>query len=171
MTSDNNCPLPKDSYESMIAQRSYDDLNNAFKYNRAATASTTSTTSASATIGTSPANSPHGVNYLYLSTIRGGSMENKENFCDTCMMKGGCFTCPKGKTKLSAHFNIIVINLPKLYKKYKTSSSKKMKALKKGGDSKGDNAIDMGKIGEVSYLPLSKYKEYQPFDLQAQLFL
>jgi hypothetical protein len=159
-----NCPAVKDAEDSIIAQRAYDDLNNAFKYSR-------SSTSSIGTVASAQTNYPLGVNYLYLSTIRGGSMENKENFCNTCM-KGGCFVCPKGKTKLSAHFNIVVINLPKLYKKYKVSSSKKVKNPKKrGGDNANNNAIDMSNISRTDFLPLENYKEYQPFNLQAQLFL
>lgn len=171
-----NCPIQKDTEEGIIAQRAYDDLNNAFKYSRGSIYNTP--------ISTAPTNNTLGVNYLYLSTIRGGSykksMENKENFCNTCM-KGGCFTCPKGKTKISVHYNIIVISLPKLYKKYKKSklskqptkqpSKKFVKNPKKGGDSANDNAIDMYKITRTDYLPLEKYKEFQPFNVDSQLFL
>lgn len=166
-----NCPVLKDAEESIIAQRAYDDLNNAFKYSN-------SSTNSMGTVAATQANYPLGVNYLYLSTIRGGSykksMENKEGFCNTCM-KGGCFSCSKGKTKISAEYNIVVINLPKLYKKYKSSSAnspKKMKNLKKkGGDSANNSAINMDNIGRTEFLPLEKYREYQPFNLQAQLFL
>jgi hypothetical protein len=162
-----NCPVLKDAEDSIIAQRAYDDLNNAFKYSR-------SSTSLIDAVASTQTNYPLGVNYLYLSTIRGGSykksMENTENFCNTCM-KGGCFTCSKGKTKISAEYNIIVINLPKLYKKYKSSSKKVKNPKKRGGDSANNNAIDMGNISRTDFLPLENYKEYQPFNLQAQLFL
>jgi hypothetical protein len=162
-----NCPVLKDAEDSIIAQRAYDDLNNAFKYSRSSTSSIDA-------VASTQTNYPLGVNYLYLSTIRGGSykksMENTENFCNTCM-KGGCFTCSKGKTKISAEYNIIVINLPKLYKKYKSSSKKVKNPKKRGGDSANNNAIDMGNISRTDFLPLENYKEYQPFNLQAQLFL
>lgn len=162
-----NFPVLKDAEDSIIAQRAYDDLNNAFKYS-------CSSTSSIDAVASTQTNYPLGVNYLYLSTIRGGSykksMENTENFCNTCM-KGGCFTCSKGKTKISAEYNIIVINLPKLYKKYKSSSKKVKNPKKRGGDSANNSAIDMGNISRTEFLPLENYKEYQPFNLQAQLFL
>ena len=162
-----NCPVLKDAEDSIIAQRAYDDLNNASKYSRSSTSSIDA-------VASTQTNYPLGVNYLYLSTIRGGSykksMENTENFCNTCM-KGGCFTCSKGKTKISAEYNIVVINLPKLYKKYKSSSKKVKNPKKRGGDSANNSAIDMGNISRTEFLPLENYKEYQPFNLQAQLFL
>ncbi len=162
-----NCPELKDSNEGIIANRAYDDLNNAFKYSR-------NSTNSIDTVSATQTNTPFGVNYLYLSNIRGGSykkfMENTEGFCNTCM-KGGCFTCSKGKTNLLMHYKIVVISLPKLYKKYKSSLSKKKNPKKKGGESANNSAINMANIGNTSFLPLENYKAYQPFDLQSQLFI
>jgi hypothetical protein len=125
-------------------------------------------------------NNVEGVNYLYSPYSRGGgfkkSMNIKENFCSTCNgnMKGGCFTCVKGKTSLNAHYNIIVVNLPKLYKKYKLSKMKKSvnNRKKKGGDIfDANSSIKMDHITNTNHLDFDKYTPYQPFDINSQISL
>ena len=125
-------------------------------------------------------NNIEGINYLYSPYSRGGgfkkSMNIKENFCSTCNgnMKGGCFTCIKGKTSLNAHYNIIVVNLPKLYKKYKLSKNKKSvnNRKKKGGDATETNtSIKMEHITNTNNLNFDKYAVYQPFNINSQILL
>ena len=89
-------------------------------------------------------------------------------------MKGGCFTCIKGKTSLNAHYNIIVVNLPKLYKKYKLSKNKKSvnNRKKKGGDATETNtSIKMEHITNTNNLNFDKYAVYQPFNINSQILL
>ena len=91
------------------------------------------------------------VNFLYLSTIRGGRKMNGEVIvgggCGCGMkgggggMNGGCFTCKKGVKNITLIYSGIHIIIPKLYSKYhaaktaktaKTASlAKKAKAVKK----------------------------------------
>ena len=63
------------------------------------------------------------VDYIYINS-RGGYKKmtkiNKVNNnceCSNCM-KGGCFTCIKGKKKLNVYYTTIIYILPKLYKEY-----------------------------------------------------
>jgi hypothetical protein len=126
-------------------------------------------------------NTVEGINYLYSPYSRGGgfkkSMDIKEKFCSTCNgdMKGGCFTCIKGKTTLNAHYNIIVVNLPKLYKKYKLSTKKKKSVnnlKKKGGNVfESNGAIKMEHITNTNHLHFDKYTQYHPFDINSQISL
>ena len=130
---------------------------------------------------------PEAVNYLYLSYIRGGSnkksMNNiKESFCNTCNkeMNGGCFTCVKGKKGINSHFRLIVINLPKLYKKYKIDKSVNNRK-KKGGECKKtsvDTILDANSTYKIEDLlnfkylnNFSNYKEYTPFNVSEQISL
>jgi hypothetical protein len=86
------------------------------------------------------------VDFLYLSTIRGGRKKMSGDAlygggcgCGSSGMKGGggdgdrytggCFTCPKGKKNMAYIYSTIHIVIPPLYKKYK--SAKPMKSLKK----------------------------------------
>jgi hypothetical protein len=93
------------------------------------------------------------VDFLYLSTIRGGrkKMSGESSGggdalygggcgCGSSGMKGGggssgygytggCFTCPKGKKNMAYIYSTIHIVIPPLYKKYK--SAKPAKSLKK----------------------------------------
>jgi hypothetical protein len=97
------------------------------------------------------------VDFLYLSTIRGGrkKMSGVSGVsdvsgdalygggcgCGSSGMKGGggssgygytggCFTCPKGKKNMAYIYSTIHIVIPPLYKKYK-STKKAAKSLKK----------------------------------------
>jgi len=126
-------------------------------------------------------NNVDAVNYLYSPYSRGGGFNknmnntNIENFCNTCNgnMKGGCFTCVKGKTTLNINYNIIVKDLPKLYKKYKLTKNKKsVNNRKKGGDIfEANSSIKMDDISNFKYLHLDKYVPYAPFDINSQISL
>jgi hypothetical protein len=94
------------------------------------------------------------VDFLYLSTIRGGrkKMSGESSVSSGsgdalygggcgCGMKGGgygdgygytggCFTCPKGKKNMAYIYSTIHIVIPPLYKKYKSVKPTK-KATKK----------------------------------------
>jgi hypothetical protein len=75
------------------------------------------------------------VDFLYLSTIRGG---RKMNGGCGCGMKGGmsdgsegeysggCFTCKKGAKKITHIYSSIHIIIPKLYSKYSNKKTKKV---------------------------------------------
>jgi hypothetical protein len=90
------------------------------------------------------------VNFLYLSTIRGGRKMNGEvkeaivGGCG-CGMKGGgsnkylggCFTCKKGTKNIALIYSGIHIIIPKLYSKYHTeNATKAVKAIKKAKPAK-----------------------------------
>ena len=128
---------------------------------------------------------PEAVNYLYLSYIRGGSIKKsmniKESFCNNCNkeLKGGCFTCDKGKKGMNSHYHVIVINLPKLYKKYKIDKSVNNRK-KKGGNTKSepDTILDEHSTYKIEDLlnfkylnDFSNYKEYTPFNISDQISL
>ena len=49
---------------------------------------------------------------------KGGSCGGSSGACNTCM-KGGCFTCNKGKRKLNVYYKEIIVIIPVLYAKYK----------------------------------------------------
>ncbi len=90
------------------------------------------------------------VNFLYLSTIRGGRKMKSEveeaivGGCG-CGMKGGgsnkylggCFTCKKGTKNIALIYSGIHIIIPKLYSKYHTeNATKAVKAIKKAKPAK-----------------------------------
>jgi hypothetical protein len=94
-------------------------------------------------------------------------------------MKGGCFTCSKGKKGINSHFHLIVINLPKLYKKYKIDKSVNNRK-KKGGhtENKVDTILDENSTYKIDDLlnfkylnNFSNYKEYTPFNVSEQISL
>jgi len=92
------------------------------------------------------------VDFLYLSTIRGGrkKMSGESGVSSVsgdalygggcgCGMKGGgygygdgytggCFTCPKGKKNMAYIYSTIHIVIPPLYKKYKATKKVAKKA-------------------------------------------
>ena len=89
------------------------------------------------------------VNFLYLSTIRGGRKMNGGCGCGMKGMggggscgigmsggseseySGGCFTCKKGAKKITHIYSSIHIIIPKLYSKYSNEKAKKaVKAAK-----------------------------------------
>ena len=103
--------------------------------------------------------------YLYINS-RGGNKKmtkiNKVNNnyeCSNCM-KGGCFTCIKGKKKLNVYYTTIIYILPKLYKEYKHHDKKKK--MKGGYSSLMDNILN---VSSLSF----KYKEFVPLNFNAQI--
>ncbi len=87
--------------------------------------------------------------------------EKKGENCECSkIMKGGCFTCGKGRKKLNVYYKTIVIILPKLYKEYKHHGKK--------GKMKGGYSSFMDNILNVSGLSF-KYKEFEPLNFNAQI--
>jgi hypothetical protein len=89
------------------------------------------------------------VDFLYLSTIRGGRKMSSERTseligggCGCGAMKGGggdgtestytggCFTCPKGVKNIVHIYGTLHIVIPALYKKYKGNTLKKTKKVR-----------------------------------------
>ena len=87
------------------------------------------------------------VDFLYLSTIRGGrkkmsgdalygggcgcgsgSSGDMKGGGDGYGYTGGCFTCPKGKKNMAYIYSTIHIVIPPLYKKYKATKKAAKKA-------------------------------------------
>ena len=75
-------------------------------------------------------------------------------------MKGGCFTCIKGKKNLNVYYTTIIYILPKLYKEYKHHYKKKK--MKGGYSSFMDNILN---VSSLSF----KYKEFEPLNFNAQI--
>jgi hypothetical protein len=86
------------------------------------------------------------VDFLYLSTIRGGRKMNGGgcgcgstgggsvsggSSVSSVSISGGCFTCKKGVANITHIYSSIHIIIPTLYKKYKTAkAAKAAKAVK-----------------------------------------
>jgi len=83
------------------------------------------------------------VDFLYLSTIRGGRKMNgggcgcgmtsgggSVSGSEVRSISGGCFTCKKGVANITHIYSSIHIIIPTLYKKYKTAKPKSAKAAK-----------------------------------------
>ena len=81
--------------------------------------------------------------------------------CNTCM-KGGCFTCNKGKRKLNAYYKEIIIIIPVLYAKYKQFDKKKGKKMKGGYGSFMENIMN---VSNLSF----EYKPFKAVDFGNQL--
>ena len=104
------------------------------------------------------------VDYLYINS-RGGykkMAKSEKRVCDSCM-KGGCFTCDKGKKKMNAVYKEVVAVIPALYIKYKEFDENKKKNKMKGG-----YGSFMENILNVSNLSF-KYKEFEPINFGNQL--
>ena len=92
------------------------------------------------------------VDFLYLSTIRGGRKMKRGGGCGCNMtggdndydddidnddldnensMNGGCFTCKKGVKNITHIYSSVHIIIPTLYSKYKKGISMKDKKIKK----------------------------------------
>ena len=102
--------------------------------------------------------------YLYIYS-RGGykKMTKGDNsVCNSCM-KGGCFTCNKGKKKLNVYYKEIIVIIPVLYAKYKQFDKKK-----KGKKMNGGYGSFMENIMNVSNLSF-EYKAFEPVDFGNQL--
>jgi len=141
-------------------------------------------------------NNPEAVNYLYIYNNRGGSYKKSMNSntrnckkkelkggcsCKKKELSGGCFTCVKGKKNINSHYRLIIIHLPKLYKKYKNTKNTKNIRKKKGGEfwytenstetimdeNSSHKMDDLLNLKSLNF----KYKEYTPFDINAQISL
>jgi hypothetical protein len=113
------------------------------------------------------------VNYLYLQNIRGGKLNKmKESDKNKLLMEGGCYTCPKGKSKLLAFSRTFVVIIPSLYNKFKKGKmldfDKTVKKLTKSDEKpkkksrtykkkRGGNSIDFTNVGNLDF----SYKEYE----------
>ena len=149
-------PLSKMEYNTNVADvKRFEDMYNANESLFTMSGMTEATKDTSRDCSTS---SP--VNFLYLSTIRGGrkmsggcgcGMKGMSGGCG-CGMKGmsgggscgigmsggseseysgGCFTCKKGTKKITHIYSSIHIIIPKLYSKYSNEKAKKaVKAAK-----------------------------------------
>lgn len=91
----------------------------------------------------------------------GGSGGSGNGVCNTCM-KGGCFTCNKGKRKLNAYYKEIIIIIPVLYAKYKQFDKKKGKKMKGGYGSFMENIMN---VSNLSF----EYKPFKPVIFSDQL--
>lgn len=110
------------------------------------------------------------VDYLYINSrggykkmAKGGSSSGigGSRACNTCM-KGGCFTCNKGKRKLNAYYKEIIIIIPVLYAKYKQFDKKKGKKMKGGYGSFMENIMN---VTNLSF----EYKPFRPVNFSDQL--
>ena len=109
------------------------------------------------------------VDYLYINS-RGGYKKmakgggcggSGDGICNTCM-KGGCFTCNKGKRKLNAYYKEIIVIIPVLYAKYKQFDKKKGKKMKGGYGSFMENIMN---VSNLSF----EYKPFKPVIFSDQL--
>lgn len=112
------------------------------------------------------------VDYLYINS-RGGykkmakggdssdSSASSTGACNTCM-KGGCFTCNKGKRKLNVYYKEIIVIIPVLYAKYKRFDKKKGKKMKGGYGSFMENIMN---VSNLSF----EYKPFKPINFSDQL--
>ena len=109
------------------------------------------------------------VDYLYINSRGGykkmakggGSGGSGDGICNTCM-KGGCFTCNKGKRKLNAYYKEIIVIIPVLYAKYKKFDKKKGKKMKGGYGSFMENIMN---VSNLSF----EYKHFKPVSFSDQL--
>ena len=113
------------------------------------------------------------VDYLYINS-RGGYKKMAKGggcgdiggscgsgACNNCM-KGGCFTCNKGKRKLNAYYKEIIVIIPVLYAKYKQFDKKKGKKMKGGYGSFMENIMN---VSNLSF----EYKPFKPVIFSDQL--
>lgn len=103
------------------------------------------------------------IDYLYINS-RGGCKKMAKSVnkvCNSCM-KGGCFTCNKGKKKLNVFYKEIVIIIPVLYAKYKNFEKKKGKKMKGGYGSFMENIMN---VSNLSF----EYKAFEPVNFNNQL--
>ena len=114
-----------------------------------------------------------GVDYLYINSrggckkmAKGGNSGNScgsggSGACNNCM-KGGCFTCNKGKKKLNVYYKEVIVIIPVLYAKYKQFDKKKGKKMKGGYGSFMENIMN---VSNLSF----EYKPFKPVDFSDQL--
>ena len=99
------------------------------------------------------------VDFLYLSTIRGGRKMNGGG-CGCGMtsgggsssevrsISGGCFTCKRGVANITHIYSSIHIIIPTLYKKYKTA--KAAKAMNRAKAAKAAKAMNRAKAAKAA---------------------
>lgn len=110
-----------------------------------------------------PTDNTEAVDYLYINS-RGGCKKmakGSDSVCNNCM-KGGCFTCNKGKRKINLYYKEIIVIIPVLYAKYKQFNKKK------GNKMKGGYGSFMENIMNVSNLSF-EYKHFKPVNFSDQL--
>ena len=137
-----------------FSKMEYGDISAANRLNAIYTANPSLFTTASGDIDANAINCTIStpVNFLYLSTIRGGrKMSENENVttgggCGCGKMGGGggegegsesgreyvggCFTCKKGVKNITHIYSCVHIIIPKLYSKYKNKERVSLKSLK-----------------------------------------
>jgi hypothetical protein len=107
------------------------------------------------------------VDYLYINSRGGckkmakGGNSGGSGACNSCM-KGGCFTCNKGKKKLNVYYKEVIVIIPVLYAKYKQFDKKKGKKMKGGYGSFMENIMN---VSNLSF----EYKPFKPVDFSDQL--
>jgi hypothetical protein len=118
------------------------------------------------------------VDYLYINSrggckkmAKGGGSGGSSNngfsggsggsVCNSCM-KGGCFTCNKGKRRLNVYYKEIIVIIPVLYAKYKKFDKKKGKKMKGGYGSFMENIMN---VSNLSF----EYKPFRPVNFNDQL--
>ena len=134
-----------------FSKMEYGDTSAANKLNAIYTANPSLFTTASGDIDANAINCTIStpVNFLYLSTIRGGRKMNEDvnvtsgGGCGCGKMGGGgdgdgssgeyvggCFTCKKGVKNITHIYSSVHIIIPKLYSKYKNKEAVSLKSLK-----------------------------------------
>jgi len=110
-----------------------------------------------------PIDNTEAVDYLYINS-RGGCKKmakGGDSVCNNCM-KGGCFTCNKGKRKINVYYKEIIVIIPVLYAKYKQFNKKKGKKIKGGYGSFMENIMN---VSNLSF----EYKAFKPVNFSDQL--
>ena len=133
-----------------FSKMEYGDISAANRLNAIYTANPSLFTTASGDIDANAINCTIStpVNFLYLSTIRGGRKMSEEvtagGGCGCGKMGGGggessesgreyvggCFTCKKGVKNIIHIYSSVHIIIPKLYSKYKNKERVSLKSLK-----------------------------------------
>ena len=135
-----------------LSKMEYGDTSAANKLNAIYTANPSLFTTASGDIDANAINCTIStpVNFLYLSTIRGGRKMSEDvstmssgGGCGCGKMGGGggegsegreyvggCFTCKKGVKNITHIYSCVHIIIPKLYSKYKNKETVSLKSLK-----------------------------------------
>lgn len=96
-----------------------------------------------------------------VSSNNGFSGGSSGSVCNNCM-KGGCFTCNKGKRRLNVYYKEIIVIIPVLYAKYKKFDKKKGKKMKGGYGSFMENIMN---VSNLSF----EYKPFRPVNFNDQL--
>ena len=134
-----------------LSKMEYGDTSAANKLNAIYTANPSLFTTASGDIDANAINCTIStpVNFLYLSTIRGGRKMSEdvstisgggcgcgkmggggEGSSSSREYVGGCFTCKKGVKNITHIYSCVHIIIPKLYSKYKNKETVSLKSLR-----------------------------------------